>query len=115
VALCLWLGDNIVILSMVKRAQYSNKLCDCTNEMTQTCIYTNLGTCLGPTSYSGSSNLLYYFCGPTSLPGNYISTLLLFPVGRLLFCGLLFHFILFWGVLQLFNGLPLTSWNLLLL
>jgi hypothetical protein len=24
VALCLWLGDNIVILSMVKQAQYSN-------------------------------------------------------------------------------------------
>jgi hypothetical protein len=85
------------------------ELCDCTNELTQTCIYINQGTYLGLTSYSRSSNLLYYLCGPTSLRGNYISTLLLFLVGRLLFYGLLFHFILFLGVLQLLNGLPLNS------
>ena len=48
-------------------------LCDFTNELTHTCIYTNLGACLGPTSYFGSSNLLYYFCGPTSLLWSFIS------------------------------------------
>ena len=53
------------------------ELCGCTNELTHTYIYTNLGACLGPTSYFGSSNLLYYFCGPTSLPRNYISTLII--------------------------------------
>jgi hypothetical protein len=53
------------------------ELCVCTNEMNQTCIYTNLGACLGPTSYFLSSNLLYYFYGSTSCPENYISTLII--------------------------------------
>jgi hypothetical protein len=52
------------------------ELCVYANEMTQTCIYTNMGTCLGTNSYSGSSHLLYYLCGPNSIPGNYISTLI---------------------------------------
>jgi hypothetical protein len=87
----------------------------CANEMIQHCIYTNLGAYMRLNSYFGSSNLLYYFYGPTSLLGNYISTLLLFPMSQLIFCGLIFHFILFRGVLQLFNGIPLTSCNLILL
>jgi len=69
------------------------ELCDCTNELTQTCIYTNLGAYLGPTSYFGSSNLLYYFYGPTSLPGNYISTLLYFLWVD--FSSMVFYFTLF--------------------
>jgi hypothetical protein len=57
------------------------ELPDCTNELTQISIYTNMGACLGPTSYSGSLLFLWadfsswklYFhfiiisCGPTSL------------------------------------------------
>jgi hypothetical protein len=54
------------------------ELSNCPNEMTQSYIYTNLGTCLGPTYYSESSNYFIIFnlllVGPTSLPGSSISS-----------------------------------------
>jgi hypothetical protein len=71
---------------------------DCTKEMIQSCIYINMDAWLGINSYSGYSNLLYYFVGRL-LFLEIMFPLYYFPLGQLLF----------WGALQLFNGLLLTS------
>jgi hypothetical protein len=62
---------------------------------------------------------LYYFPMGRLLFLEILFPLYYFPAGRLLFMEILFPLyyfpmgrLLFWGVLQLFNGLPLTSWNL---